>query len=45
VSRPTGPSEGVIQYNFGKTIDEGRLEPTGSLNRPPNILLGAVASL
>ena len=45
VSRPTGPSGGVIQYDFGKTIDEGRLEPTGSLNRPPDVLLGAVASL
>jgi nucleoside phosphorylase len=45
VSQPTGTSGGVIQYDFGKTVQEGRFERTGSLNRPPDLLLNAVASL
>jgi len=43
VSRPTGTSGGVIQYDFGKTIQEGRFVRTGSLNRPPNVLLQSVS--
>src|SRR5271168_3683807 len=45
VSQPTGTSGGVIQYDFGKTVQEGRFERTGLLNRPPDLLLNAVASL
>ena len=45
VSQPTGTSGGVIQYDFGKTIQQGRFERTGSLNRPPDVLLTAAASL
>ncbi len=45
VSRPIGNSGGVIQYDFGKTIQEGRFVRTGSLNRPPDVLLSAVSSL
>jgi nucleoside phosphorylase len=45
VSKPTGQSGGVIQYNFGKTVQEGRFERTGSLNRPPDVLLTALANL
>jgi nucleoside phosphorylase len=45
VSKPEGTYGGVIQYDFGKTIQEGRFIYTGSLNRPPDILLAAVASL
>jgi nucleoside phosphorylase len=45
VSQPTGTSGGVIQYDFGKTVQEGRFERTWSLNRPPDLLLNAVASL
>ena len=45
VSQPTGTSGGVIQYDFGKTVQEGRFEQTGSLNKPPAVLLNAVASL
>lgn len=45
VSKPSGTSGGVIQYDFGKTVQEGRFVRTGSLNRPPNTLLSAVNSL
>lgn len=36
---------GVIQYDFGKTIKEGRFIHTGSLNKPPTILRTAVTKL
>jgi nucleoside phosphorylase len=45
VSKPDRTSGGVIQYDFGKTVQEGRFVRTGSLNRPPDVLLGAVANL
>jgi nucleoside phosphorylase len=45
VSKPTDTSGGVIQYDFGKTVQAGRFQRTGSLNKPPIVLLGAVASL
>ncbi len=45
VSRPVGTSPGVIQYDYGKTLQGGRFERIGSLNRPPNVLLNAVSSL
>lgn len=45
VSKPAGTSGGVIQYDFGKTIQEGRFIQTGSLNRPPDVLLTALAAL
>ena len=45
VSKPTGTSGGVIQYDFGKTIQEGQFEQTGSLNRPPDTLLNAASTL
>ena len=45
VSKPTEQSGGVIQYDFGKTVQEGRFKLTGSLNRPPDVLLAALASL
>lgn len=45
ISKPTGASGGVIQYDFGKLVQEGRFVQTGSLNRPPDVLLNAVASL
>ena len=45
ISKPDGTSGGVIQYDFGKTIQEGRFMRTGSLNRPPTVLLGAVNNL
>jgi nucleoside phosphorylase len=45
VSKPTDTSGGVIQYDFGKAVQAGRFQRTGSLNKPPIVLLGAVASL
>lgn len=45
VSKPTGTFGGVIQYDFGKTVQEGVFVRTGSLNRPPDVLLTALANL
>ena len=45
VSKPTATFGGVIQYDFGKTVEDGRFERTGFLNRPPNVLLSAVSNL
>ena len=45
VSKPTGTFGGVIQYDFGKTMQEGRFARTGMLNRPPDVLLAALANL
>lgn len=45
VSQPAEKSGGVIQYDFGKTIQEGQSVRTGSLNRPPTVLLSGVATL
>lgn len=45
ISKPDGTSGGVTQYDFGKTIQEGRFVRTGSLNRPPTVLLAAVNTL
>jgi len=45
VSNPTGKYGGVIQYDFGKTIEGGRFQRTGVLNKPPTILLSALSKL
>ncbi|KAK6356092.1 hypothetical protein TWF718_000466 [Orbilia javanica] len=45
ISQPTGVSGGVIQYDFGKAMENGEFLRTGSLNAPPSILLSAVASI
>ena len=45
VSKPTGDFGGVVQYDFGKTVGQGVFERTGRLNRPPQILLTAIARL
>ena len=42
ISQPQQTFGGVIQYDFGKATPSG-FERTGSLNSPPQILLGAVA--
>ncbi|KAK6518886.1 hypothetical protein TWF281_003577 [Arthrobotrys megalospora] len=36
---------GVLQYNFGKTIQNGEFLQTGALNKPPAVLLGAITKL
>lgn len=45
VSQPTETSGGVIQYDLGKTLSDGQFERTGMLNRPPKVLLTALATL
>ncbi|KAK7920679.1 kinesin light chain [Apiospora marii] len=45
ISQPAGQYGGVVQYDFGKTRPDGRIERTGSLNAPPKILLNALAKL
>ncbi|KAF6829199.1 hypothetical protein CPLU01_08089 [Colletotrichum plurivorum] len=45
VSHPTSTSSGVIQYDFGKTVQEGRFQHTGVLDKPPQNLLAGVARL
>ncbi|KAL2858990.1 hypothetical protein BJX68DRAFT_262507 [Aspergillus pseudodeflectus] len=35
VSKPTGTCGGVIRYDFGKTVGEGRFQRIGMLNQPP----------
>lgn len=35
----------VIQYDFGKTVQQGRFERTGMLNNPPEVLLSALSNL
>ncbi|KAJ4244547.1 hypothetical protein NW762_014402 [Fusarium torreyae] len=35
----------VVQYDFGKTLAHGRFQRTGTLNKPPQALMTAVAKL
>ncbi|KAK2592202.1 hypothetical protein QQS21_010090 [Conoideocrella luteorostrata] len=45
VSRPGKNDGGVIQYDFGRTVAEGRFVRSGTLNDPPAVLLNAVSAL
>lgn len=45
VSQPSGTSGGVIQYDRGKTVQEGEFQRTGALNAPPMVLLTALSRL
>ncbi|KAL4778905.1 nucleoside phosphorylase domain-containing protein [Aspergillus varians] len=45
VSKPITTSPGVIQYDYGKTLREGKLQRTGVLNKPPQVLLKAMAHI
>src|ERR1700727_1918001 len=45
VSKPTEDFGGVVQYDFGRTVGQGVFEHTGTLNKPPQILLTAIARL
>jgi nucleoside phosphorylase len=44
ISQPDRISGGVVQYDLGKTTPSG-FDRTGSLNSPPQILLGAIAKM
>ncbi|KAF3154968.1 hypothetical protein TWF569_010588 [Orbilia oligospora] len=45
VSVPAGQHGGVVQWDYGKSEDGGKFRRTGTLNRPPAVLTGAVAKL
>ena len=45
VSKPGTKSGGVVQYDFGKTVQEGRFMQTGTLNAPPPLLLSALSHM
>jgi nucleoside phosphorylase/tetratricopeptide (TPR) repeat protein len=45
VSKPVGRYSGVIQYDYGKAVQGGQFEPTGTLNKPPQTLLTHMAHL
>ncbi|KAL4934882.1 hypothetical protein BDV06DRAFT_217819 [Aspergillus oleicola] len=45
VSMPSATAGGVIQYDHGKTVCNGRLHRTGSLNKPPHYLLTAISQI
>ncbi|RYP43193.1 hypothetical protein DL768_010045 [Monosporascus sp. mg162] len=45
VSTPVGTFPGVVQWDFGKAVDGGKFERTGSLDRSPKELLSALARL
>jgi nucleoside phosphorylase len=45
VSQPSDTLGGVVQYDLGKVLSDGRFTRTGMLNRPPKVLLTALATL
>ncbi|KAH0556570.1 hypothetical protein GP486_005573 [Trichoglossum hirsutum] len=45
VCNPGTKYGGVVQYDFGKTIESGKFIYTSSLNKPPTILLNGVLTL
>lgn len=45
VSQPEGTTGGVIQYDPGKAKLNGEWEQKGMLNKPPQVLLSALAAL
>ncbi|RKK23692.1 hypothetical protein BFJ66_g17403 [Fusarium oxysporum f. sp. cepae] len=45
VSVPQGKLGGVVQYDFGKRLPDGRFQLTGQMNSPPEVLLGALPDM
>ncbi|KAF5539776.1 nucleoside phosphorylase domain-containing protein [Fusarium napiforme] len=45
VSAPEGELGGVIQYDYGKRLSNGRFQQTGQLNSPPAVLLGVIPDM
>lgn len=45
VSVPQGRLGGVVQYDFGKRLSNGRFQQTSQLNAPPEVLLGALPEI
>ncbi|KAL4978738.1 purine and uridine phosphorylase [Aspergillus desertorum] len=45
VSKPGGKHGGVIQYDYGRAVEGGKLEPTGLLNQPSQAALTHMSQL
>lgn len=45
VSIPSGTSGGVVQYDFGKTLPDGRFQRASSLNKPSQLSLNTVSKV
>ncbi|KAH8660527.1 hypothetical protein BX600DRAFT_438741 [Xylariales sp. PMI_506] len=45
VSQPGNGNGGVIQYDMGKRLSDGRFQQTSHLNTPPILLLSALAQI
>jgi nucleoside phosphorylase len=45
VSVPQGKLGGVVQYDFGKRLSDGRFQQTSQLNAPPEVLLGVIPEI
>ena len=45
VSTPNSKCAAVVQYDYGKTVKDGRLERMGFLNKPPQLLLRAITKI
>ncbi|KAJ5652431.1 hypothetical protein N7507_009857 [Penicillium longicatenatum] len=45
VSKPIGPNPGVIQYDMGKSLENGVFEQTGFLQPPPRLVMTALSNL
>ncbi|KAL4911911.1 nucleoside phosphorylase domain-containing protein [Aspergillus aurantiobrunneus] len=45
VSKPGPKHGGVIQYDYGKTIQDGQFVQTGTLNQPPHALLSQLSQV
>ncbi|KAK8905622.1 hypothetical protein QC760_005544 [Botrytis cinerea] len=45
ISLHSKSSQAVVQYDFGKSLQGGEFFQTGTLNKPPNILLNAISML
>ncbi|KAK6517413.1 hypothetical protein TWF281_004070 [Arthrobotrys megalospora] len=45
VSEPMGGIGGVLQYDFGKTVQAGKFVQNGVLNKPPTVFLKAIAKM
>ncbi|KAF3314669.1 hypothetical protein TWF173_004484 [Orbilia oligospora] len=45
ISKPENNLGGVVQHDLGRTVKEGNFERCGSLNKPPQILLTAIAGI
>ncbi|KAL3482068.1 nucleoside phosphorylase domain-containing protein [Aspergillus californicus] len=45
IGTPTPGSAGVVQYDYGKALRDGRFQQTGTLNKPAQVLLTAISQI